>query len=312
MNNNLLISVIIPTYNPNRERLNETINGLYKQDLSTDCWELIIVDNNSSNSFQSDINLSWHPNAKIIKEPRQGLTYARIKGFSESETDFVVMVDDDNVLSNTFLNEALTIMNANKNIGAIGGKSLPHFLKRPPQWLENFHQNLALRDLGDSIRMARWDNGYPDFAPIGAGMVIRKLSLHAYLFKIKNESRTFLDRTGTSLSSSGDNDIILEILKAGYIVGYFPQLVLTHIIPPSRMKVRYIAKLLNNTNKSWVELLIAHKICPWREIPSWSIPLRKIKSYFVYGPWMSKIKYIKWRGACGLYDGLRKTNKLKG
>jgi hypothetical protein len=136
-------------------------------------------------------------------------------------------------------------------------------------------------------------------------MVIRKAALTRYHQKIASSNDIISDRSGTSLASSGDNDIVLEILKSNFTVGYFPELVLKHIIPSSRMQAKYIAKLVNNTNISWVKLLKSHNICPWNTIPRWSVPFRKLKSYFQYRAWTGEVEYIKWRAACGTYEGLQ-------
>lgn len=55
-----MISVIIPTYNPSFERLNQTLEGLKQQSLSPAYWELIIIDNNSNNQFHKSLDLIWY------------------------------------------------------------------------------------------------------------------------------------------------------------------------------------------------------------------------------------------------------------
>ncbi|HMG11414.1 MAG TPA: glycosyltransferase [Mucilaginibacter sp.] len=297
-----LLSVILPTYNPNPLRLSKTISGLQNQTLIFDSWELIVIDNNSVPAIE--IDLSWHPNSRIVTEEKPGLTYARLKGFEQAKGAVIVMVDDDNILDKDYLKNTLAIFTANPKSGAIGGKSTPSFEEAVPIWLTEFYGNLALRDLGENVIIADWKNEYPWGAPIGAGMGIRKLALQSYLHKIANSNTILSDRTGASLSSGGDNDIVIEILKSGWQVGYYPQLELQHIIPVRRTQVNYLARLLNNTNKSWVQLLASHDISPWGEIAPWSVPFRKIKSWFTYRAWQNKVNYIKWKGACGLYDGL--------
>ena len=101
----MLISVIIPTYNPNIQRLEQTLTGLKIQSLPYKFWELLIVDNNSSTVFTDKIDISWQPGSSIISEPRQGLTYARLKGFSSAKGDIIVMVDDDNILQEDYLQQ---------------------------------------------------------------------------------------------------------------------------------------------------------------------------------------------------------------
>lgn len=298
------LSVIIPTYNPNAARLQQTLSALKNQSLPADQWGLIIIDNNSSNNFEQQLNLSWHPAANVVKETKQGLTYARLKGFNESTGDIIVMVDDDNILDAGYLENVLKIFGQNPKAGAIGGKSIPLFEITPPKWLGEFYGSLALRNLGDEPITATWTNQYPAAAPIGAGMSLRRKALTAYIEKIISGNSNISDRTGNSLSSGGDNDMVIEILKSGWQVGYFPELELQHIIPAQRMQVDYLGRLLNNTNKSWVQLLQSHGINPWQQIAKTGTTLRKAKAWFTYRAWKNKPCYIRWRGACGTFDGL--------
>ncbi|WP_439697063.1 glycosyltransferase [Mucilaginibacter sp. AW1-7] len=296
------ISVIIPTYNPAPSRLRQTIAGLKAQNLPPEDWELILVDNNSTVAVAAD--LSWHPQSRIIREEKQGLSHARLKGFDQARGNIIIMVDDDNILGRDYLRNTLAIFRENSSLGAIGGKTLPQFEVQPPRWVAEFYGNLALRDLGTAPLVSSWDHTYPVSAPIGAGMGIRKAALAAYLAKIQAGTSAIADRTGNTLSSGGDNDLVLEILKSGWQVGYFPSLSLVHIIPQQRIQAAYLARLLNETNRSWVEVLAKHRINPWESIHPWTVPIRKIKAWFRYRAWQHPSAYIKWRGACGLFDGL--------
>lgn len=298
------LSVIIPTYNPNLNRLNLTLASLKIQQLPLPQWELIIIDNNSSNNFGKLIDLTWHPSARIVKEDRPGLTHARMKGFREARTAIIVMVDDDNVLDNNYLEEVLNIFDKQSELGAMGGKSIALFEDRPPVWLPEFYENLAVRDLGDEIIISKWNFMYPVAAPIGAGMAVRRAALDQYVNKLLTQENVITDRIGTSLSSGGDNDIILEIVKAGWLVGYFPALLLQHIIPKQRMQTQYLAQLVNNSNRSWIRLLENHGINPWPKIAPWTLPFRKVKAWFVHKAWLKPVNYIKWQGACGIFEGL--------
>jgi len=298
------ISVFIPTFNPNLSRLTQTLIGLKSQTFPIADWELIIIDNNSTISFADDLDLSWHPNSRIIREPKAGLTFARLKGFKESNADIIIMVDDDNILEKKYLTETYKIFEENHQLCAIGGKSVPLFEHTPPDWLNRFYGNLALRDLGEDIILEKWSQKYPDSAPIGAGMALRKLALTAYINKIESGNGTITDRKGTNLSSGGDNDIILEILKSGWQIAYYPSLSLQHIIPKERTEVKYLGKLNKDSTKSWINLLNSHQVNPWHKIPKWSIPFRKLKAWFVYQPWKNEVNYINYSGVCGMYEAL--------
>lgn len=296
------LSVIICTYNPNAERLNRTLAGLRNQTLALNKWELIIIDNNSSTAVSVDTN--WHPNSSIIPEPKAGLTYARLKGFSRAVGQIMVLVDDDNILDENYLLNTLKILNTHPKIGAIGGKILPEFEETPPTWLNQFYSLLAIRDEGDSEIISEGDKQYPKAAPVGAGMAIRKAAVNSYITKVNKNNSPVTDRQGSSLSSGGDNDLVMEVVKQGWQVGYFPSLSLTHIIPAGRIQADYLAQLNYSSNKSWIKVLQNHNINPWPKIAAWTVALRKAKAWFAYKAWIKPVNYIKWRGACGMFEAL--------
>lgn len=205
----LLISVVIPTHNPRMDYLARVIEALRGQTLEQSAWELIVVDNGSKpalrgGSSQSSVvsqktnivDLSWHPNARIVREERLGLTFARLRGFAEAKGELIVMVDDDNVLAPDYLENALKIAEEHKDVGAFGGKCLPEFETQPEPWMEEFLPLLALRDHGEKEIIAgdtRSADGsrrvYPDqAAPIGAGMVLRREAAAAYAERMRQDA----------------------------------------------------------------------------------------------------------------------------
>ncbi|MDN3584417.1 glycosyltransferase [Mucilaginibacter flavus] len=305
------LSVIIPTYNPDIGRLRRTLDALKNQTLPISSWELVIIDNHSPNDFSGQITTAWQHSSRIVREERPGLTFARIRGCTESTGDIIVFVDDDNLLAPDYLEKTLNIFEVFSNLGAVGGKSFPIFEGPEPAWLRGFYGNLALRDLGDEIILSDWDQTYPSCAPVGAGMAVKRSAIAPYVAGVMSGGSLISDRKGDSLSSGGDNDIVLHVLKNNLQVGYFPDLQLLHIIPEARTKVHYIARLINNTNKSWIQLLERHQINPWPLIDNWTVPFRKMKAWFTYKSWKDEVSYIRWRGACGTFEGLAKSNYVK-
>ena len=138
------ITVIIPTFNPKFKYLAALLTSLKAQTYNYVNWELIIIDNNSNNSVLETIDFSWHPNAQMIKEPRQGLTHSRICGFKQAKGDIIIMADDDNILDDNYLENTLVIFNSNNALGAIGGKSIPQFETDPPYWLKEFYPKVLM------------------------------------------------------------------------------------------------------------------------------------------------------------------------
>lgn len=304
-----LVSVITPVHNPDSERFARVLDALAMQTLDHECWELIIVDNASTKFLNLEpIRKNFPTRLRIVAEPRVGLSAARRRGFMEARADILVLVDDDNVLAEDYLEGVLKIFAAHQKVGAVGGRSLPHFDAQPPVWAEEFYSILALRDLGDTNLVSAGPRSsgeslivYPPFAPIGAGMALRRAAAQAWLDIDQTDSIT--DRRGSELTSGGDNDIIFSAMKQGWEVGYFPSLSLTHLIAAGRLERDYLARLNRGIAKSWIQVLAHHGASPWGPIPAWTVPLRIVKAWFAYRGWAGPAEFIRWQGACGHFEG---------
>jgi glycosyltransferase involved in cell wall biosynthesis len=300
------VSVILPTHNPHRGRLARTLEALRTQALPATEWELVVVDNASAPALDAR-ELSGAPaNLRLVREPQLGLTAARRRGLRETRGDLVVFVDDDNVLAPDYLAQARALFLREPRLGAAGGRSTPEFEQAPPPWVREFDDLLACRDLGDRELLAtlRPDDGgparYPECAPIGAGMVLRRAAIATWL---ETDDDRLSDRRGTELSSSGDNDIVLAILRGGWSVGYFPALRLTHLIPPGRTERDYLARLNRGIARSWMQVLAKHGVSPWPALAGWTVPLRQLKAWFACRAWSSPAAFVRWQGACGHFEG---------
>lgn len=303
------VSVIICTHNPRREYLEEVLAAMAAQTLAKSDWELLIVDNASKEILSNQLDLSWHHQARCIREKTLGLTAARLCGFREAQSDILVFADDDNVLAPDYLEQTLKIFQQHTSLGAIGGKSLPRFEVAPESWLADINPPLGIRDLGDEVKVCSWNSltakrQYPSFAPIGAGLAIRRVAAAVYANRVTgNQTRLAFGRTGKKLISGEDNDIVMTLLAEGWDVGYFPELRLTHLISAGRLTKEYLARLNRASSRSWVQVLDVHGIRLWPKIPRWSVLLRQTKAFFRYQPWKGAAAYIKWQGACGLFEG---------
>jgi glycosyltransferase involved in cell wall biosynthesis len=306
------LTVIVCAHNPNPGRLTRTLAGLAAQTLSSTEWEFLIIDNGSVPPITTD--LSWHMQARIVREPVLGLTPARLRGIAEARGEFLIFVDDDNILAPGYLTAALDIFATHPALAAAGGPVLPEWETPPPDWSYPFHGLLALRDLGPSPRIATGGPTatWPDFAPVGAGLVIRRSAALGYANAISSDSRRrTLDRTGGSLASGGDNDLVFTALHAGGDIGYFPELALTHLIPAGRLDPTYLARLNRGIMRTWVRVLALHDQCPWPAIPAWTLPLRFARAWLRAHPWRGPSERIRTAGLFGQLEGQADLARLE-
>lgn len=236
------LSVFICSHNPKPGILERTLEGLQSQSLKQQDWELLLIDNASNPALHDRYDLSWHVNGRVIKEDQLGLTPARIRGFQEARADLMLMVDDDNILKNDFLETTLKIAEEHPELGAWGASIEGDFEMPVPRWLRQELMYLAIRPIDTPQLSLHPIPGFP--TPAGAGMTLRKPVVQRYLSIITNDSlRMSLDRKGDSLVSSGDTDLAMCAWDLGLGIANFPKLRLTHLISAQRMTVNYMEQL---------------------------------------------------------------------
>src|ERR1700712_4380781 len=114
------LTVIICTHNPRREFLQETLGALRGQTIPLTRWDLVVVDNGSTDPLASWLDLSWHPHTRIVREEQLGVAHARHRAFSEAKAtgaDTILFVDDDNVLNPDYLERGLELVAAWPQLG---------------------------------------------------------------------------------------------------------------------------------------------------------------------------------------------------
>lgn len=87
-----LISVIVPVFNEDRY-LERVIAALQAQDYPRDRYELIFVDNGSSDD--SLFILALYPMIRVFKESREGAYAARNRGLREARGEILAFTDSD-------------------------------------------------------------------------------------------------------------------------------------------------------------------------------------------------------------------------
>lgn len=275
----MLISIIICTHNPNVHLLNEVLDALRSQTLATTSWELLIIDNASDNPIDKSIDVSWHQHTQIVHEAKLGLTNARVRGIQESHSELLIFVDDDNLLDNNYLQECLTIANQHSNLGAWGGNLVPRYEVPPPHWFHQYAHLLAIRTIANDkwCNIPEWTIGA---CPSGAGMCIRRSVAEKYVEICNSDPlRVVLDRTGTCLMGYGDLDMAFTSCKMGMGTGVFDTLSLIHVIPSTRIEKSYLLKLEEgNAASSVVMDFINGKFKP-----NQATPVRKPLLARIYG-----------------------------
>ncbi len=99
----MILSIIVPVYNV-EDYLEKCIESLYKQDLPKHEYEVIAVNDGSTDKSLDVLERlkQKHASVKIITQENQGLSGARNTGINNASGDYILFVDsDDYILENT-------------------------------------------------------------------------------------------------------------------------------------------------------------------------------------------------------------------
>jgi glucosyl-dolichyl phosphate glucuronosyltransferase len=229
------ISVILCTRNRCRS-LEETLRSAAALKLpASDEWELLIVDNNSSDRTRDVANdfcrrLPRH--FRYVLEPQQGKSTALNTGIRAAVGDVLAFTDDDVVFDAEWLGN-LTAPLKNGEWAGVGGRTLPKGTASLPRWLPRDPRHgpapLALFDRGPAPCEL-------NETPFGNNVAYRKQMFLKY-----GGFRVDLGpRPGLQAPQKGeDSEFGRRLLDAGERLRYEPSAVLYHEVPERRLQKSY-------------------------------------------------------------------------
>lgn len=232
------ISIIICTHN-GAKRLPQTLAAIAALSFSGN-WELIVVDNSSTDNSSSLIQIFLRENphvaGRVISEPKAGLTYARQAGWRNSKYSIVLFCDDDNWLSPNYLAIGYSIFQQNPKIGILGGCGAPVSEVDFPDWFKEYSHSYAVGN--NSKKSGEQIIGSAHY---GAGCFFLKEALEKIDgFKLK---MVLSDRKGKELVSGGDVELCFLVQLLGYKLWFDERLTFHHFIAPNRLSWSYYLKL---------------------------------------------------------------------
>lgn len=269
------ISLVICCFN-SANRLPDTLAHVVTQTVPASIpWEVIVIDNASTDRTAEIARSVWPREAptslRVVRENQPGLIHARLRGFRESQYEFVSFIDDDNWISPNWVSNVFTLMMEHPEVGACGGEVEAAYNEDLPSWFSKFAKRFAV-----GSQYSR--RGLIDHSTLwGAGLTIRKqawddLISHGF-------SPLLSGRRGKHQSAGDDSELCFALILAGWKLWYEPRLKLKHFMPLSRVTWRNLCRMSRGFGASGITL----------ELYAWALngyPSKK-KSY--HETWIYKI-----------------------
>jgi len=227
------LSLIMSTYNRG-ELLDDAVRSVLSQSAAiTPAFELIVVDNNSTDSTREIVErfVRMDDRVRYLFERQQGLSYARNAGIRAARAPFIGFIDDDVRAEPDWVAAILRAFDEHPEADMVGGKVLPVWPAPPPVWLTRDHWTpLALVDHGETPVLVTAEH---PICLVGAGACRRSV------FDVVGLFATDFQRVKDAIGSLEDHEFLLRVLRTGRKGVYDPRIVLHAEIQPNRLERAY-------------------------------------------------------------------------
>jgi glucosyl-dolichyl phosphate glucuronosyltransferase len=225
------LAVVLCTYNRSG-LLAEALTALTSQ-TDAPAYDVVVVDNNSTDDTPEVAGrFAADGRVRVVREPRQGVSYARNRGIAATGAAIVAFTDDDVRVGPTWVRSIVDAFAEHPEVDMVGGKVEPDWQAAPPPWLADAGSApLALVDYGaEPFRIV------PD-APrclISANVAVRRRALE----RLEGFSPQ-LQRVRDGIGSTEDHDLQMRLLQSGGSALYDPRIVARTVVPRERLSKRY-------------------------------------------------------------------------
>lgn len=252
-----MIDVCICTHNPRRPLLATVIEAIAAQDAPAETFRVTIVDNASDPPVDEAVLASLQQRGvttRLVREPQTGLVQARLRAIDATDGEWILFVDDDNVIAPNFVNEGRRFMAVHPEVGCFGGRLILPREIEVPAGREPFLPFLGIRDLGDAPQIGR-SPAWVEYEPPGAGAFVKRAVLNRFKQLTRERPEAFaLGRSGGGLASCDDSLLMSCADDVGLAMAYDPTLQLDHHIAVERFDRTYLRRLMRAYGESQVTL----------------------------------------------------------
>lgn len=246
-------SIIIATHN-RYNSLIRSINSILNCDYDKEKYEIIIVDNKSTDNTRLVKEIyKKYKNFIYVYEEKPGVHFARNRAIKKAKGGILIYTDDDVEVSRNFIKAYVTAFRKYNKMTSAGGEVILKWEENPPKWLQEYIGNkkvfplLSLMKPYNKFHLSK--NGYF----FSVNMAVRK--------EVLISSNGFQpELVGNKYTGNGEYGLYKEFQKKGHLIGYVPDATVYHFIPPHRMTLKYLSDRMENEGISNVYTYYQEKL----------------------------------------------------
>jgi len=244
MSNTLKISVVICTYN-RADYIADAMNSLYHQTLSKNLFEVIIVNNRSTDNTKEvcEKYLAEHNDAHFYyyEELQQGASFARNNGAAKAQAPLLCFMDDDAIADEDYLERIADFFDTHANAGGLGGRIIPKYIPAEPKWMSHYVSSLVGNfHYSETVEIFK-----PGKYPLESNMIIRTADFHA----VNGFNIALPGVVGTLRIGGEGKDFFYKLQALGKQIYYDPAIRVQHVVEVKKLTAEYMYRVASGIGR---------------------------------------------------------------
>jgi len=240
----MTLSIIICSYN-RASYISDALTSLYVQSSGLDDFEVIIVDNNSTDNTK-EVYAQWrqtNTNGQFtfISETKQGASFARNTGAAIAKGEWVCFMDDDAVATIDYVKNIIKHIQDHPFIVGFGGRIIPKYIPAEPKWMSYYVSSLV-GNFDYAPTACAFENGK---YPLESNMIVKK----SVYDQIGGFNVNLPGVVGTLRIGGEGKELFYKIIALGHTIYYDPSICVHHVVEVKKLTSEYMYRVASGIGR---------------------------------------------------------------
>jgi glycosyltransferase involved in cell wall biosynthesis len=240
----MTLSIIICSYN-RASYISDALTSLYVQSSGLDNFEVIIVDNNSTDNTK-EVYAQWrqtNTNGQFtfISEMQQGASFARNTGAAIAKGEWVCFMDDDAVATTDYVKNIIKHIQDQPFIVGFGGRIIPKYIPGEPKWMSYYVSSLV-GNFDYAPTACAFENGK---YPLESNMIVKK----SVYDQIGGFNVNLPGVVGTLRIGGEGKELFYKIIALGHTIYYDPSICVHHVVEVKKLTSEYMYRVASGIGR---------------------------------------------------------------
>jgi len=240
----MTLSIIICSYN-RASYISDALTSLYGQSSGLDDFEVIIVDNNSTDNTK-EVYAQWRQTDTngqftFISETQQGASFARNTGAAIAKGEWVCFMDDDAVATTDYVKNIIKHIQDQPFIVGFGGRIIPKYIPSEPKWMSYYVSSLV-GNFDYAPTACAFENGK---YPLESNMIVKK----SVYDQIGGFNVNLPGVVGTLRIGGEGKELFYKIIALGHTIYYDPSICVHHVVEVKKLTSEYMYRVASGIGR---------------------------------------------------------------